>query len=191
MFFYRKYISSKSTISVLTISSKSRNIKIIAPLPLHFIINLLPPHFKIFFPNTHAPAYSNLPIPLQLNTEELLILCTGMPFSGFPNTANWQHRDFFLVGCLVVAFKGKHNISWFLWKIWTEAVVCFYIICCGVFFLDLYCKIYFVSIFALLFVKFLSENIPLPDALPKIFHRKRWKNLQILYCPNFTNFGPL
>ena len=37
----------------------------------------------------------------------------------------------------------------------------------------LYCKIFFVSIFALLFVKFLPENIPLPDALPKIFHRKR------------------
>ena len=38
VFSYRKHISSKSNISVLTISGKSRNIKMIAPSP-HFIIN--------------------------------------------------------------------------------------------------------------------------------------------------------
>ena len=38
VFSYRKHISSKSNISVLTISGKSRNIKIIAPSP-RFIIN--------------------------------------------------------------------------------------------------------------------------------------------------------
>ena len=42
VFSYRKHISSKSNINVLTISAKSRNIKIIAPSP-HFIINLPPP----------------------------------------------------------------------------------------------------------------------------------------------------
>ena len=39
VFSYRKHISSKSNISALTISGKSRNIKIIAPSPLHFIVN--------------------------------------------------------------------------------------------------------------------------------------------------------
>ena len=39
VFSYRKHISSKSNISVLTISGKSRNIKISLLLPLHFIIN--------------------------------------------------------------------------------------------------------------------------------------------------------
>ena len=39
VFSYRKHISSKSNISVLTISAKSRNVKIIAPSS-HFIINL-------------------------------------------------------------------------------------------------------------------------------------------------------
>ena len=41
---YRKHISSKSNISVLTISSKSRNIKIIALSP-YFIVNPSPPPF--------------------------------------------------------------------------------------------------------------------------------------------------
>ena len=68
VFSYRKHISSKSNISVLTISGKSRNIKIISPTspfyyePSHFmgysqyslrVILLLLPHFKIFFRNTH------------------------------------------------------------------------------------------------------------------------------------------
>ena len=39
VFSYRKHINSKSNISVLTISGKSRNIKISLLLPLHFIIN--------------------------------------------------------------------------------------------------------------------------------------------------------
>ena len=68
VFSHRKHISSKSNISVLTISGKSRNIKIISPTspfyyePSHFmgysqyslrVILLLLPHFKIFFRNTH------------------------------------------------------------------------------------------------------------------------------------------
>ena len=68
IFSHRKHISSKSNISVLTISGKSRNIKIIFPSspfyyePSHFmgysqyslrVILLLLPHFKIFFRNTH------------------------------------------------------------------------------------------------------------------------------------------
>ena len=72
IFSYRKHIISKSNISVLTISGKSKNIKIIAPSP-HFIINppnlwyslnipwgsfyYDPPLFKIFFRNTPS-AYS-------------------------------------------------------------------------------------------------------------------------------------
>ena len=39
VFSYRKHIISKSNISVLTISGKSRNIKISLLLPLHFTIN--------------------------------------------------------------------------------------------------------------------------------------------------------
>ena len=42
-FSYRKHISSKCNISVLTISGKSRNIKIIAPSPL-FYYQLPPSH---------------------------------------------------------------------------------------------------------------------------------------------------
>ena len=67
-------MGSKSNISVLAISGKSRNRKIIAPSPHfiinppplygivpifpegHFIVTTLPPHFKIFFRNTHPPA---------------------------------------------------------------------------------------------------------------------------------------
>ena len=75
VFSYRKHISSKSNISVLTISGKSRNIKIIAPfapillstLPFYGILSIFPdghfimtpPHFEIFFQNTHLPVYSN------------------------------------------------------------------------------------------------------------------------------------
>ena len=62
IFSYRKHISSKNNISVLTISSKSRNIKTIAPPPP-------PPHFKIFFWITHPMLIRH---PLQLSTEEYL-----------------------------------------------------------------------------------------------------------------------
>ena len=93
VFPYRKHISSKSNISILTICGTSRNIKIIAPSP-HFIItppplppilwyslNSLntpwrsfyydppPPHFKIFSWNTHS--HPSFPPPaLQLSTTE-------------------------------------------------------------------------------------------------------------------------
>ena len=88
VFSYRKHISSKSNISVLTISGKSRNIKIIAPfapillstLPFYGILSIFPdghfimtpphPHFEIFFQNTHLPVYSNPPtIKLRRVTE--------------------------------------------------------------------------------------------------------------------------
>ena len=90
---YRKPISSKSNISVLTISSKSRNIKIIAPFPYfivnpsrppfygivsiftegHFIVTL--PFSDIFPEHSTPPAYSTPPPPpfppvLQLSTVE-------------------------------------------------------------------------------------------------------------------------
>ena len=51
VFSYRKHIISKSNISVLTISDKSRNIKIIAPSPSHFIVK--PPFYGIFPEHTH------------------------------------------------------------------------------------------------------------------------------------------
>ena len=77
VFSYRKHIISRCNISVLNISGKSRNIKIILP-PLppfygivsifpegHFIM-IPPPHFKIFFGTTHpSPAYS-IPHPSPL-----------------------------------------------------------------------------------------------------------------------------
>ena len=82
IFSYRKHISSKNNISVLTISSKSRNIKTIAPSPPfsgivstfpegHFIMTPPPPptHFKIFFWITHPMLIRH---PLQLSTEEYL-----------------------------------------------------------------------------------------------------------------------
>ena len=78
-------MGSKSNISVLAISGKSRNRKIIAPSP-HFIINppplygivpifpeghfimpIPPPHFKLFFRNT--PPNVPPPSPVQLSTE--------------------------------------------------------------------------------------------------------------------------
>ena len=83
VFSHRKHISSKSNISVLTISGKSRNIKIIAPSPpfyyqpSHFmvcsqyslrVILLWLPHFKIFFRNTHPCLFD--PPSIQLSTEE-------------------------------------------------------------------------------------------------------------------------
>ena len=82
VFSYRKHISSKSNISALTISGKSRNIKIHSPQSLlstilwyisifpegHFIMTL--PHFKIFFRDTH-PLFIR-PLPLQISTEEYL-----------------------------------------------------------------------------------------------------------------------
>ena len=80
VFSYRKHISSKRNIRVLTIFGKSRNVKIIIasstappppPLILWYSLNILwesfyydPfPHFKIFFWNTHPPppAYSTSP----------------------------------------------------------------------------------------------------------------------------------
>ena len=82
VFSYRKHIIFRCNISVLTISSKSRNIKIIAfsPLPFYYQPPILwyslniprgsfhydtpPPHFKIFFGSTHpSPAYSTPPPP--------------------------------------------------------------------------------------------------------------------------------
>ena len=75
-FSYRNHISSKRNISVLTISGKSRNIKIIAPSPS--ILLSYPPSplilwyslnipwgsiFKIFFRNTHPPLLIRLPPP--------------------------------------------------------------------------------------------------------------------------------
>ena len=102
VFSYRKCISSKSNKSVLTISGKSRNIKIMDPtLPLpppppHFIINapilwyilniqfiMTPPHFKTFFRNTKRPppAYLTLPptikhrrVYLQFPLKPVLII---------------------------------------------------------------------------------------------------------------------
>ena len=74
VFSYRKHITSKRNISVLTISGKSRNIKIIAPSPS--ILLSYPPSplilwyslnipwgsiFKIFFQNTHPPLLIRLP----------------------------------------------------------------------------------------------------------------------------------
>ena len=81
-------MGSKSNISVLAISGKSRNRKIIAPSPHfiinppplygivpifpegHFIMTIPPPHFKIFFRNTppNIPP-SPPPSPVQLSTE--------------------------------------------------------------------------------------------------------------------------
>ena len=63
VFSYRKHISSKHNLSVLTISGKSRNIKIIAPFSpsLWYSPNIpwgsfyWPPQFKIFFRNTPRP----------------------------------------------------------------------------------------------------------------------------------------
>ena len=87
VFSCRKHISSKSNISVLTISGKSRNIKIIAPSPLHFIINhpiwwyslnipegsfyYDPPILRYFSGTPISPAYST---SLQLSTEVLEIM---------------------------------------------------------------------------------------------------------------------
>ena len=71
VFSYRKHISSKSNISVLTISGKSRNIKIIAPfvpillstLPFYGILSIFPDgHFIM---NAAILRYfSGTPIPL-------------------------------------------------------------------------------------------------------------------------------
>ena len=87
-FSYRKHISSKCNISVLTISGKSRNIKIIAPFPLFYyqlpptptfygifsifpeVILLWTPHFKIFFWNNPPPCHAYSSSPLQLSTGE-------------------------------------------------------------------------------------------------------------------------
>ena len=96
VFSYRKHISSKSNISVLTISGKSRNIKIIAPSP-HFISNPLilwyslnfswgsfittpPPPPPIYIFPEHPP-----PPPLQLSTKEYL---------------NWMIFDIFMLADL-------------------------------------------------------------------------------------------
>ena len=86
-------MGSKSNISVLAISGKSRNRKIIAPSPHfiinppplygivpifpegHFIVTTLPPHFKIFFRNTH-PNVPPPPLPVQLSTEEYFLYRT-------------------------------------------------------------------------------------------------------------------
>ena len=64
VFSYRKHIKSQINISILTISGKIRDIKIIAPYPptiVWYNLNILwgsfyyepPSHFKIFFRNTH------------------------------------------------------------------------------------------------------------------------------------------
>ena len=45
VFSYRKHISSKRNISLLTISGKSRNIKIIAPPPI--LLSTPAPHFMV------------------------------------------------------------------------------------------------------------------------------------------------
>ena len=84
VFSHRKHISSKSNISVLTISGKSRNIKIIAPfapillstLPFygilsifpdgHFIMN--PPLILRYFSRTHISLFIRTPV--QLSSEE-------------------------------------------------------------------------------------------------------------------------
>ena len=86
VFSYIKHISSKSNISVLTISGKSRNMKIIATSPTTILLSNPPPpsfygivsifpeghlimttHFKTFFRNTHPLLIRP---PLQLSTEE-------------------------------------------------------------------------------------------------------------------------
>ena len=74
-----RHVESEN-ISVLTISGKSRNVKIIVPFPPFYYHPPPPPiygivsiflegHFKIFFLNTHLPADST---PLQLSTEEYM-----------------------------------------------------------------------------------------------------------------------
>ena len=45
VFSYKKHISSKSNIRVLTISGKSRNIKIIAPFPI--LLSIPPSYFMV------------------------------------------------------------------------------------------------------------------------------------------------
>ena len=88
-------MGSKSNISVLAISGKSRNRKIIAPSPHfiinppplygivpivpegHFIMTIPPPHFKIFFRNTPPNCFNASYIfqtrkPNQKLTELLL-----------------------------------------------------------------------------------------------------------------------
>ena len=89
----RKHISFKSNVSVLTISGKTRNIKIIAPstpfyyqphLPppiLWYSLNIPwdsfyydPPHFKIFFWSTHpppTPLLIQLPPPPTINCRRV------------------------------------------------------------------------------------------------------------------------
>ena len=127
VFSYRKHISSKSNISVLIISGKSRNIKIIAPSP-YLITNPppLPPFYGIvyfmfilwgsFYYDPPILRYffgTPTPLLLELSTEECL-------------------KDFFyifwgFVQHYVTLYFLKHLLinllQWLLWQLYSSVVM--------------------------------------------------------------------
>ena len=96
-------MGSKSNISVLAISGKSRNRKIIAPSPHfiinppplygivpifpegHFIMTIPPPHFKIFFRNTPPNVPPSPPFPRTTKHRSVLPISNKM-FENFKLT---------------------------------------------------------------------------------------------------------
>ena len=119
VFSYRKHISSKSNVSVLTISGKSKNIKIIDPHPIllstppfYGIVSIFPeghfimtPLFLRYFSGTPTSAYLTPP-PHLISTGEYQVYYVKNEWSSF-QISNFHSKNFFEVNTEDLAWLMK------------------------------------------------------------------------------------